>query len=108
MNHRWKARKNLGPYLFCSICGADQLVVGETSECLIARHADPEINALYVARREAASRSNESGYKGIKGWADLEAIQAKLSTLDPEGDWYFEGDRWDGRGWRVSRPQVAS
>lgn len=89
----------------CRTCGAYEHVVGADSECLAARHPDPEINKLYKARRKACLEADWAGtsYKRSNGWASSEAIAAELTRLDPKGDWYFEGDRHDGRGWRVER-----
>jgi hypothetical protein len=77
----------------------------EDTPCLAARHADPAINKLYIARREAAEAADGSGFPAIDGWTDLEAIGRKLAEVDPDGDWYYEGNAYDGLGWRVFRPE---
>jgi len=69
-----------------------------------AVHSDPEINALYKARRKAAEDADTPGWKGMNGWARLEQIQRQLERLDPDGDWYYEGNLYDGQGWQVRRP----
>jgi hypothetical protein len=69
-----------------------------------AVHPDPQINSLYKARRKAAERSNTSGHVGIEGWLTLEQVENQLNIVDPDGDWRYEGDNWDGQGWQVRRP----
>lgn len=101
--HKFRVRRT-NPVLGrrCSACGAYE---GSADEfCAIARSDDPALDSLYKSRRHAAERSNESGYKGMAGWAELEQIERSLHKLDPEGDWRYEGDDYDGKGWRVRRP----
>jgi hypothetical protein len=69
-----------------------------------ATHPDPEINKLYKARRKAAEGADGSGFSAMKGWDELERIARELTKLDPDGDWRYEGNRYDGRGWQVRRP----
>jgi hypothetical protein len=107
MKHRWYAPKGLNSRL-CRTCGASDWIAGAESDCLVARHPDREIDALYRARRKAARSSSESGLKGIRGWDDLERVERQLREIDPDGDWRYEGDRWDGRGYRVDRPTPAA
>ena len=71
-----------------------------------ARHNNPRLDALYADRRDAAERADDPGQYGA-GWARLEAIEAELKAVDPDGDWRYEGNHWDGLGWQVRRPQVA-
>jgi hypothetical protein len=68
-----------------------------------ARSDDPELDDLYAQRRAAAETADAPGQMGA-GWAKLEAIEAELRQRDPDGDWQYEGNRWDGRGWTVRRP----
>jgi hypothetical protein len=99
MKHRFYTPKYAPSLRLCRVCGASS---GTGDECLIARHADPEIDALYRARRKAAVAADGSGYSAIKGWGTLEQIESKLREIDPDGDWRREGNRHDGRGWRVT------
>jgi hypothetical protein len=71
---------------------------------MIAKHTDPEINKLYKARRKAATAADGSGHKAMLGWLDLEAIEKSLREIDPDGDWRYESNRYDGNGWNVERP----
>lgn len=106
MKHRWIESKWMPGY-GCTTCRMHSHTKLDT-ECLAARHADPEINKLYRARRKAAEAADESGYKAMKGWADLERISAQLREIDPDGDWYYEGNLHDGEGWRVRRREVSA
>jgi hypothetical protein len=104
--HRWQTRKTnpvLGRY--CSTCQASELTVGTDSACLAARHSDPELDGLFRARRKAAEAADGSGVKASRGWAELDSLGQKLMELDPDGDWFYEGNHHDGRGWVVSRPE---
>lgn len=107
IRHRWYSPRNLPSLTLCRICGASQGAVGQDSPCLIARSSDPAIDALYRKRRRAASEADGSGMKATKGWAELEATQAILEQLDPDGDWRYEGNRYDGLGWQVRRPAAS-
>lgn len=100
--HRWYTPKWAPSLIVCRTCGASQDTVGADSACLIARHPDPAINKLYRERRKAA-RAADDGRSAARGWATLERIEAELRAVDPDGDWRHEGDRYDGRGWRVNR-----
>lgn len=64
-----------------------------------ARHADPEIQALYVARRKAATAANGSGMSAMRGWAELESVESQLRSVDPDGDWRFES-RTEATDWK--------
>lgn len=71
-----------------------------------ASHPHPDINALYKRRRKAADAANESGWKGIQGWAQLENIEELLDDIDPDGDWRYEGYSYPD-GWQVSAEREA-
>jgi hypothetical protein len=104
MKHRWYATKAyIGWY--CSTCQVSTFTVEKPDggECMAARHADPEINKLYRARRKAAEAANGSGWSASRGWADMDRIEATLREVDPDGDWRYEGNHYDGLGWRVVR-----
>lgn len=106
MKHRWYPSKWMQG-VYCSTCQISSYERND-SECLVARHADPAIDKLYRARRKAAMASDESGWKGIEGWESLEQIEAELRKIDPDGDWRYEGNRYDGQGWTVRRPEVTA
>jgi hypothetical protein len=96
-----------GPVRLCRTCGASFWRVGD-APCGVARHPDPEVDALYRARRRAARDADESGWRGVDGWASLERVEARLREVDPDGDWRYEGDRYDGHGWVVRRPEEVA
>ena len=107
MKHRIRTSKT-GPWRYCTTC--QRTIWNDedaATECLVAVHPDPEINTLYIARRKAAEAADGSGYSASKGWADLESIGRQLAAVDPDGDWYYEGNHYDGQGWRVFRPVSA-
>lgn len=73
-----------------------------------ARSADSELNRLYRERRRLASAANGSGLPAMRAWAKLEALEERLRRIDPDGDWHWEGDNWDGLGWQVRRPDKGA
>ena len=105
MKHRWHKSRTMQGY-YCSTCQITSYEKLDT-ECLAAKHEDPEIDKLYRARRKAAEAADGSGFKAVDGWRSLESIQAELQRVDPDGDWYYEGNRYDGLGWRVRREASA-
>jgi hypothetical protein len=101
--HRWQQSRS-GPWTLCRDCGANQSVVGEDSLCLLARHTDPAINRLMRQRRQACEAADSDSGRSARGWRDSEVISSQLHELDPDGDWYYEGNLYDGHGWVVRRP----
>jgi hypothetical protein len=104
VKHRWYASKWSSGWS-CSTCRVHDWSVEKPDggECGAASHSDPAINKLYRERRKAAEAADESGFKGMRGWDDLAKVESELRKVDPDGDWRFEGNRHDGRGWRVER-----
>ena len=100
LKHHWRASKWMQGFS-CSTCGAHSYDRND-EPCLVARHADPEINKLYRERRKAAEAADGSGYTASKGWVSLESIEAQLRKVDPDGDWRREGNLLDGRGWHLT------
>jgi hypothetical protein len=62
----------------------------EDTKMALARNTDPTIQALYVARRKAATATDGSGFKAMRGWAELERVENELRAVDPDGDWTRE------------------
>jgi hypothetical protein len=73
-----------------------------------ASHPHPDINALYAQRRKWADAALGSGWTAIEGWAQMEDIENRLRDIDPDGDWRYEGNDLDGKGWQVRRPTTPS
>lgn len=70
-----------------------------------ARHADPAVNELYKERRKLATQADGSGLSAMRAWARLEALEGRLRTLAPSGEWRHESRDIGGTGrWQVKLP----
>jgi len=104
VKHRWYTPKGAPSLRLCRTCKAASYAVATDSECLVAQSDDPALNSLYKSRRFAAERADGSGSGAMRAWGELEQIERSLDALDPQGDWRWEGNHYDGEGWKVRRP----